>query len=80
MVQFNDSQQTTCVAMAEINGERRQVASATCSIRPGRGMTFSVDVVEGLATTDEDMDRVADQFSAYLQTELGKARNLYIPV
>ncbi len=75
-----DSQQTPCAVMLEINGERRQAGSATCSIRPGRGLTFSIDLIEGLEIPDDDMAEMAGMFGGYLMDELNKAKALGIPI
>ena len=80
-IERSESQQTTCNATAVIDGERKQVASATCSIRPGRGMTFSVDVLtDWIQLSMEDRMVVAKMFSDYLTDELGKADELGIPI
>lgn len=80
-IERSDSQQTTCNATAVIDGERKQVASATCSIRPGRSMTFSVDVLtDWIQVSMEDRMVVAKMFSDYLTDELVKASELGIPI
>lgn len=80
-IKRTDSQQTTCNAtLVTDEGERRQAASATCSIRPGRGLSFSIDVMDGVEITDDDKKAVADMFGEYLMAELKKARDLDIPI
>ena len=80
-IKRTDSQQTTCTAtLVTDEGERRQAASATCSIRPGRGLSFSIDVMDGVEITDDDKKAVADMFGEYLMAELKKARDLDIPI
>ena len=80
MIERTDSQQTTCNAMAMIDGERRQVASATCSIRPDKGMIFSIDLPPGTALEEADAKEIAGMFRDYLEDELGKARSMGIPI
>ena len=77
----NDSQQTTCNATAIIDGERRQVASASVSIRPGKGMSVSVDLQATRAQlTDDDFAEIVSMFAGYLAEEINKANGLGIPV
>lgn len=80
-IERSESQQTTCNATAIIDGERKQVASATCSIRPGKSMTFSVDVLtDWIQVSMEDRMVVAKMYSDYLTDELVKAGELGIPI
>ena len=79
-IERSESQQTTCNATAVIDGERKQVASATCSIRPGKGLTFSIDVMEDSGLSDDDKKAMADMFGEYLMAELKKARGLDLPI
>ena len=80
-IERSESQQTTCNATAVIDGERRQVASATCSIRPGKSMTFSVDVQADLSQlSEEDRKAIAVMFEDYLAEEQMKASELGIPI
>ena len=81
MIERMDSQQTTCNATALIDGERRQAAAATCTIRPGRGMIFSIDVPPSDMKLDaDDVNDIANMFKEYLEGELKKARSLGIPI
>ena len=75
-----DSQQTTCNATAVINGERRQAATATCSIRPGRNMNISIDLMDSADLTADDLREIAAMFSEYLADEIRKAAGMGIPV
>lgn len=80
-IKRSDSQQTTCIAtLVSEEGERRQAASATCSIRPGKGLTFSIDVMEDSGLSDDDKKAMADMFGEYLMAELKKARGLDLPI
>ena len=79
-IERSDSQQTTCNAFAIINGERRQVASATCSIRPGSAMNISVDLMGDVELGPADMEEITEMFSGYLADEIEKAAGLGIPV
>ena len=80
-IERQDSQQTTCNATALIDGERVQVASATCSIRPDKGMNISVDVMEAYSgLPDADKAEIAAMFAEYLADEIDKAAGLGIPV
>lgn len=82
MIERSDSQQTTCSAMATVDGERRAVASATVSIRPQRGMTFSVDWLDNNQERISEADRaaIAALFADYLAAEMDKAAAHGIPV
>lgn len=75
-----DSQQTTCNATAIINGERRQAATATCSIRPGRNMNISIDLMDSEELTADDLREIAEMFGRYLADEIRKAAGMGIPV
>ena len=75
-----DSQQTTCNATAIINGERRQAATATCSIRPGRNMNISIDLMDSVELTADDLREIAEMFGGYLADEIRKAAGMGIPV
>ena len=79
-IERSDSQQTTCSAAAMIDGERRQVATATCTIRPGRSVIFSIDLVTDAPPEAQDMGAISAMFSAYLEDEMRKAENLGIPI
>ena len=80
-IERSDSQQTTCNATAIIDGEKRQVASAICSIRPGKSLTFSIDLNPDIkALPDGDDKAIAEMFQEYMDGELGKARDLGIPI
>lgn len=80
MIERTDSQQTTCNATATVGGEKRQVATATCSIRPGRSMIFSVDLPPGTALEPEDAAQIKAMFETYMAGELEKARGMGIPI
>lgn len=79
-IERSDSQQTTCSATAMVNGERRQVASATCSIRPGRAINISIDLMEGMEPTAEELAEIKEMFTGYIAGEVKKAAGLGIPV
>ena len=80
MIERSDSQQTSCSASAIIDGERRQVATAACGIRPGRGLTLSVDLVAGVRASEEDLAEVGELFAGYIREELKKAAGLGVPL
>lgn len=75
-----DSQQTTCNAFTVIDGERRQVAAASCAIRPGKGMSFSIDLPLGIIKDESDRAEIADMFRQYMADELSKAQGNGIPI
>ena len=80
-IERSDSQQTTCNATAIIDGEKRQAASAICAIRPGRSLTFSIDLNPGIETlAEDDAEAIAVMFRTYMEDELEKARDLGIPI
>ena len=79
-IERTDSQQTTCNAIIVVDGERKQAASATCSIRPGRSMTFSVDLSAGVELSADDWSDIRALFIEYLDSETEKAEKLGIPI
>ncbi len=77
----DDSQQTTAsMAVTTESGERRQAASASCHIRPGKGMSINVDVLEATAITEENRAELAAAIAEYIGDELRKAAALGVPV
>jgi len=80
IIEGMETRQTTCNAMAVVDGERRQVASATCSIRPGRAMIFSIDMYENVELSDEDRASIARLFDDFMAAQLGTADALGIPI
>lgn len=79
-IERSDSQQTTCSAIATIDGDRRMVASATCSIRPGRGIDFSVYLADHATVAEDEMAQIASMFASYLAEEIEKAAALGVPL
>ena len=80
-IERTDSQQTTCAVTAIIDGVRQQVASATSTIRPDRGMTRNVDFNIAHERLDEEtLAEIAQTFGAYVLDELRKAAALGIPI
>lgn len=79
-IERTESRQETCNAIVVIEGERKQAASATCSIRPGRSMTFSIDVNENIELNDEDRASVARLFDDFLAGQRGVADAMGIPI
>lgn len=80
MIERSDSQQTSCSASAVINGERVQVATASCTIRPGRGMNMSIDLSMGVQPGEEVLREVGELFAGYLRGEFAKAAGLGVPL
>ena len=75
----DNSQQTTAnVAIAQ-DGERKTVATASCHICPGRGMSINVDILDGAACAGAAAE-VAETIAAYIGEEVAKAARLGIPV
>ena len=62
------------------DGRSTTAVTAASSIRPGRGWTVSVDVLESSALTDENRAEVAEKLAEYLTQEAHKAAGLSIPV
>lgn len=79
-IERTDTQQTTCNAFSVVGGERRQAATATCAIRPGRSMSFSVDLPLGSVEDADDREAITGMFRKYLEDELKKARETGIPI
>ena len=78
-IERRDSQQTTCNATVVKDGERKQAASATCSIRAGSALNIAIDVVD-MELTAEEAAQVAEMFGGYIADEIKKAAGLGIPV
>jgi hypothetical protein len=77
----DDSQQTTAnVNIVDSDGNRRTVASATCHIRPGKGVTFSMEVLDDAAISAANIDDVRGTVAAYMAEEITKAAALGLPV
>ena len=78
-IERSDSQQTSCNITVRRGDERVQAASASCSIRPGRSMSISVDLY--LDQLDgETAEEIRTAFTAYLAREIEKAAACGIPV
>lgn len=73
------SQQTTTNVFSNQGGVRVLAASATCSIRPNRGMSISIDVADKEALESVRAEAAAG-ISAYLEKEIQKAAAQGIPV
>lgn len=71
------SQQTTANVYNDKGSERVLAVSATCSIRPGRGLNISIDISDALEGVKEE---AAAGLAAYLGQELQKAAGLGIPI
>ena len=77
----DDSQQTTAnVSVVGEGGERKQVVSASCHIRPNRGASINVDVLDAAAITDANRAEVCSAVAEYISEELAKAAALGVPV
>lgn len=73
------SQQTTTNVFSNRDGVRVLAASATCSIRPNRGMSISIDVADK-AALENVWAEAATGISTYLGKEIRKAAAQGIPV
>lgn len=77
----DDSQQTTAsLSVTTDSGERRQAVIVNCHIRPGKGLSVNVDVLETDAVTDANRAELAAAVASYLGDELRKAAALGVPV
>lgn len=76
----DDSQQTTCniITQAE-DGARVCIALATCTLRPGKGMSFTVDVYDR-AAIEKNIYAVRETIADYIKEEFLKAQEFDIPV
>lgn len=76
----SDSQQTSCsvMVMGE-DGVIRCVATASCHVRPGKNMTFSVDVLDeaGIAANLADVEQT---ILAFMAEEYQKAKATGVPI
>lgn len=78
-IERSDTQQTTCNISVRRGDDRIQAATASCAIRPGRSMSFSVDLY--LDQMDEaTAEEIRTAFTAYLAQEIEKAAACGIPV
>ena len=73
------SQQTTANVYNDKCSERVLGVSATCSIRPGRGLNISIDISDSGAL-EGVKEEAAAGLAAYLGQELQKAAGLGIPI
>lgn len=73
------SQQTTANIYNDKGSERVLAVSATCSIRPGRGLKISIDISDSDAL-EGVKEEAAAGLAAYLGQELQKAAGLGIPI
>ena len=62
------------------DGSRMTVATATCHIRPGKGLTFSIDVLDDAASSEGNIDSVRAAIGAYMTEEITKAAELGVPI
>lgn len=78
MAVYTEAGQQTTLDVSFMDGDaRRTIASCTCAIRPGRGMVFTVDILQD---APGHMEEAAAEITAYLRQEIAKARTLGIPV
>ena len=75
-----DSQQTTCTALLDREGGQTQAAQASCTIRPGRGVYFSVDLLDGVSLTAEERQEIARLFAGYIAEQIAAAAATGVPV
>ena len=77
----DDSQQTTAsISIINENGERKQVVSASCHIRPGKGASINVDVLDEAAITDANRLEVCGAVAQYIREGLARAAEQGVPV
>ncbi len=77
----SDSQQTTAnISVTREDGERVQAVSASCHIRPGKGMSINVDVLDTATITEANRDEVGAAVAQYIAEEITKAATLGVPV
>lgn len=77
----SDSQQTMAsFSLTRGDGERTQAVSASCHIRPGKGMSINVDVLDGATITDEVREELCAAVADYIAEETAKADALGVPV
>jgi hypothetical protein len=80
VVRDNSQQTTANVMIVQGDGERKTVATASCHIRPGKGMSINVDILDDAATAAENVADVTATIAAYIGEEVAKAVQLGIPV
>lgn len=57
----NDSQQTMAnISVTREDGQRVQVVSASCHIRPEKGLSINVDTLDATAITDANRSEVGE--------------------
>ena len=78
----DDSQQTTAnITVVGDDGTRTTVVCASCHIRPGKGMTITLDVMDDATNVSaENMAAVRASIAAYMGEEIQKAAALGVPV
>ena len=78
----DDSQQTTAnITVVGDDGTRTTVVCAFCHIRPGKGMTITLDVMDDATDVSaENMAAVRASIATYIGDEIQKAAALGVPV
>ena len=80
VVRDNSQQTTASVNVVDSDGTRKTVASATCHIRPNKGMSINVDILDDAASATDNAEDVRAIIAAYIAEEIAKAAALGIPV
>lgn len=81
VVRDNSQQTTANMNVVESDGSRKTAVCASCHIRPGRGMTITLDLMEEAGSISaENMEAVRQNVADYMAEEITKAAALGVPV
>lgn len=77
----NDSQQTMAnISVTREDGQRVQVVSASCHIRPEKGLSINVDTLDATAITDANRSEVGEAVVQFIIEQLSRATEQGVPV
>ncbi len=77
----DDSQQTNAIFWCVTpQGEKKQAVSASCSIRPNRGLTLVVDVLDAESSMGDVRSEITEEIMYYIRGEIQKAAALGLPM
>lgn len=79
VVRDNAQATTANAVVVDDEGNRATAATVSCHIRPNKGMSLNIDVLDA-ALTQANTAEVTEMVKAYIQEEIAKASALGIPV
>lgn len=79
VVRDNTQATTANAVVVDDEGNRATAATVSCHIRPNKGMSFSIDILDSTLAS-ANIAEVTEMVKTYLQEEIAKASALGIPV